>query len=62
MSTTLATASISYALTIKTAKAAINDYKLQLIDQNAQSNLASASTTPNLRHTPTEQPANAQMF
>jgi hypothetical protein len=62
MSTTLTAASISYVLTIKTPKAAINDYKLQVIDLNAQRNLASTGPALNLRYKPTEQSADAQFY
>jgi hypothetical protein len=48
MSPALSTAAISYVLTIKTRRAAINDRKLQLIDQNAHSDLASRMTALNL--------------
>jgi hypothetical protein len=48
MSPALSTAAISYVLTIKTRRAAINDCKLQPIDLNAQPGLANTTLTPNL--------------
>jgi hypothetical protein len=55
MSKTLKMASISYVLTIKIHRAAINDSKSLLIDLNAQRVLASTYATPNLRSKPDAQ-------
>jgi hypothetical protein len=62
MSPALSAAAISYVQTIKSIKATSNDHKLQVIDLNAQRNLASPSTSLNLSHTHSEPPENAQRF
>ncbi|MBP8184414.1 MAG: hypothetical protein KAX95_00910 [Pseudomonas sp.] len=62
MSPALSAAAISYVLTIKSIEAASNDHKSQVIDPNAQRNLASPGINLNLSHTQIEQPENAQRF